>query len=65
MADVSCTAILTDMSKLTKESDLKKAQIRIFCDDDDRWVPRDENKGGGFIDKKKYAEYHLLITIIY
>jgi hypothetical protein len=34
-------------------SNLKMADIRIFCDDDDRWVERKKN--GGFHDKIKYA----------
>lgn len=34
------------MSPFTPETDLKKSDIRIFCDNDKRWTKRDESLGG-------------------
>jgi hypothetical protein len=45
---------------LTVENNLKRADIRIFCDNDNRWVAR---QAGGFADLTKYAEDHISTMI--
>jgi hypothetical protein len=47
---------MKSMGDLTMESTLERADIRMYCDNDDRWVPR--KVGGGWEDNKKYARYH-------
>ena len=44
---------MDSMRNLTVTSTLKSADIRMYCDNDDRWVPREV--GGGWIDETKYV----------
>lgn len=50
---VFCTDIMDQLNSLTLETDLKKSEIRLFCDDDKRWG--DERPTGGWYDKTKYV----------
>jgi hypothetical protein len=45
---------------LTVENNLKRADIRIFCDNDNRWVAR---QAGGFADLTKYTADHISTMI--
>jgi hypothetical protein len=53
-----CTGILNRMSHLNRVWDIKKSEIRFFCDDDARWEKR---KNGGWKDEIKYVEGYRLL----
>ena len=52
-ADLCSQGVIDAINGLTMESNLKKSEIRLFCDDDKRWV---EKPPKGWYDRTKYAK---------
>lgn len=53
-----CAGILKDIAELSPVTDLKTSEIRLFCDNDQRWGSA--RRSGGWYDKVKYVRGHRI-----